>query len=290
MMAPAEDNRGRRIFGFPDFWTVVEATYPRFFEVAPKTLTAMHSITGRAYPAPEPYQRAILNLSMVAGITFVEIITLAVNGLGHGAMRTLRSLLEISINTEYLRLKPDEFEDYKEWYWVERFKEQDYLRQHAHQIFQQLGPGVVKEVEENMARVRPRFERTKWDGTKELRASWCSRNLADRSVATGHTEAYRLINPMASSFVHETMYGLARHFDAAKDAHRVGVPPTMDWSPEALSGAHHCMVHVVKSLAKAFDTAPTPAIEELERDWSYAWSKPESSLDSLSPPGSRAQG
>jgi len=58
-------------------------------------------------------QRAILNLSMVAGITFVEMVTLAVNGLGRGAMRTLRSLLEISINTEYLRLRPDEFEDYK---------------------------------------------------------------------------------------------------------------------------------------------------------------------------------
>jgi hypothetical protein len=50
---------------------------------------------------------------MVAGITFAEMVTLAVNGLGRGAMRTLRSLLEISINTEYLRLRPDEFEDYK---------------------------------------------------------------------------------------------------------------------------------------------------------------------------------
>jgi hypothetical protein len=50
---------------------------------------------------------------MVAGITFVEMVTLAVNGLGRGAMQTLRSLLEISINTEYLRLRPDEFEDYK---------------------------------------------------------------------------------------------------------------------------------------------------------------------------------
>ena len=105
MAAPTEDNKVRRVFGFPDFWPVVEAKYPRFFEVAPKTLTAMHSIADQAHPAPEPHQRAILNLSMVAGITFAEIVTLTVNGLGHGGMRTLRSLLEISINTEYFRLK-----------------------------------------------------------------------------------------------------------------------------------------------------------------------------------------
>jgi hypothetical protein len=275
MAAPGADNKVRRVFGFPEFWPVVDAKYPRFFEVAPKTLTAMHSIADRAYPALEPHQRAILNLSMVAGITFVEIVTLTVNGLGRGAMRTLRSLLEISINTEYLRLRPGEFEDYKEWYWVERFKEQEYLRLNANLIFQQLGPEVVKEVEENMARVRPRFERTKRDGTKELRGSWCSRNLADRSAVAGHTDAYRLINSMASSFVHETMYGMVRYFDAAKDIHRVEVPPTLDWSPQTLSGAHHCMVQVVKTLGKAFDTASTPPLEELEKDWHYAWPQPD---------------
>ena len=40
MAAPAEDDKVRRVFGFPNFWPVVEAKYPRFFEVAPKTLTA----------------------------------------------------------------------------------------------------------------------------------------------------------------------------------------------------------------------------------------------------------
>jgi hypothetical protein len=46
--ASGQDNRVRRVFGFPDFWPVLEAKYPRFFEVAPKALTPMHSITDRA--------------------------------------------------------------------------------------------------------------------------------------------------------------------------------------------------------------------------------------------------
>ena len=266
---PQKSEEVRLVVGFPEFWSVVEAEYPRFFEVGPKTLSAMHSIADRAYPDPEPHQKAILNLSMLAGISLTEVVTLTANGLGHGAMRIVRSLLETSINAEYLRLRPGEFEDYKEWYHVERFKEMEYLRQHANAAFQQLGQEAVRDIEENYARVRPRFQRT--DGT--IRRFWCSLDLAARSVVTGHEEAYRLINPLASSFVHETMYGLMRHFDAAKDVHRVEVPPTLDWATQALSGSHHCMVRVARTLSETFNVAPNPPVEELEKEWQYAWTE-----------------
>jgi hypothetical protein len=128
----------RRIVGFPDFIPTVHAEYPRFFEVGQRVLTAMHSVADRDYPRPEPHQRAILNLSMLAGVSLVEVVTLAANGLGHGAMRTLRSLLETAINIEYFRLHPESFQDYKEWYHVERFKELDFLRQHAPEILAQI--------------------------------------------------------------------------------------------------------------------------------------------------------
>jgi hypothetical protein len=138
-------------------------------------------------------------------------------------------------------------------------------------FFKQISPAVVKEVEENMVRVRPKFERTKYDGTKELRSSWASRNLADRSIVTGHVDAYRLINPISSSFVHETMYGMIRYFDAKKDINRIGIPPTLEESNRALSGAHHGMARVVKTLSDTFSVAAEPTAEQLEKDWYYAW-------------------
>ena len=80
---------------------------------------------------------------------------------------------------------------------------------------------------------------------------------------------------MASSFVHETMYGMVRYFDAAKDANRVEVPPTLAWAPQALIGAHLCMVQVVKTLGEAFNTASTPPLEEREKHCHYAWPEPD---------------
>jgi hypothetical protein len=273
-MHDMQNRNVRRVFAFPEFFKTVEAEYPRFLEVSPRVLTAMHSVADRAYPHPEPYQRAILNLSMLAGISFVEVVTLVGNGLGHGAMRILRSLLETAINVEFFRLRPEAFEDYQEWLHVERFREFEYVRENAPDIYALLDGQEVANAQREMARVRPRFERARYDGTARLRGSWSSIDLGARAVATGFADSYRLINPLASSFIHETMYALLKHFDASKDEHRVEVPPTIDWSKEALSGAHHCMVRVVQTLGETFDVAPEPTAEVLEREWHYAWTEP----------------
>jgi hypothetical protein len=265
----------RRVFAFADFFRTVEREYPRFFEVGQNTLDAMHSVTDRAYPNPEPHQRGILNLGVLAGISSVEVITLVGNGLGHGGMRILRSLLETAINIEFFRLRPETFEDYKEWFHVERFREIEFLRQHAPEIYAQVDAEAVTDIGRNMARVRPRFlARDRNRKSRGLQSGWSSLNLDARAVATGFTEAYQLINPLASSFVHETMYGMLKHFDASRDEHRVEVPPTLDWSKEALSGAHHCMVRVVQTLGQTFGVAPEPTVETLEREWHYTWTEP----------------
>ena len=57
----------RRVFAFPDFFRTVEAEYPKFFEVGQHALEAIHSVADRRYENPAPHQRAILNLSMLAG-------------------------------------------------------------------------------------------------------------------------------------------------------------------------------------------------------------------------------
>jgi hypothetical protein len=265
----------RRGFANADYFRTVEREYPRFFDVGQHALDAMHSVTHRAYPNPEPHQRAILNLGILAGISFVEVITLVGNGLGHGGMRILRSLLETAINVEYFRLHPESFEDYREWVHVERFREFEFLRQYAPAIYAELDAENVEQARKEMARVRARFLMRDRNGkSRGLRSGWSSLNLDARAVATGFTESYQLINPLASSFVHETMYGMVKHFDASRDPHRVEVPPTLDWSKQALSGAQHCMVRVVQTLGQTFGVAPEPTVEILEREWQFAWVDP----------------
>ena len=265
----------RLVVGFPDFVPTVEAEYPRFFEVSQRVLTAMHGVADREYAAPEPHQRAILNLSMLAAVSMVEVVTLTANGLSHGAMRIVRSLLETAVNVEYFRLHPEAFDDYKEWFHVERFRELAFLREHAPEIYAQVDAAAVRDAARHMARVRARFLMRDRNGrNRGLRSGWSLLNLDARAVAAGFSEAYGTINPLASSFIHETMYGMLKHFVASRDVDRVEVPPTLDWSAQALSGAHHCMVRVVSTLGQTFGVEPEPDVAALEREWRYAWTDP----------------
>lgn len=235
--------------GFPEFLPTAVREYKKFFEVGTRLNTALISVTDSAYPALSTRQVAILNLSILAGITMTEIVTLVGNGMGHGAMKLMRTLLETSINTEYLRLHPSEYEDYKEWFWIEQYKELEYIRKNVPEILARYTPERVKQVEDNRKRVLQRFEKTKHDGTKELRRSWCSKNLGDRAKITGHETIYQRVNRDASGFIHSTMSALLRHHETDRDIDRIGVPPTLDWTAGALSTAHLCLVHVVRTVS-----------------------------------------
>ena len=161
------------------------------------------------------------------------------------------------------------------WFHVERFREIEFLREHVPEIHAQVDADAVRDATRQMARVRARFLTRDRNGkSRGLRSGWSSLSLDARAVVAGFTEAYGTINPLASSFIHETMYGMLKHFDASRDEHRVEVPPTLDWSAQALSGAHHCMVRVVSTLGQTFGVVPEPDVATLEREWRYAWTDP----------------
>src|ERR1700684_258301 len=98
--------KGIVVFGHPEYWREVHDAFPKFFEVVPRVTDSLNDLTGRAYPKPEPYHRVILNLGILNGISMFELVTLAANGCGLGAMKIARTVMEIAISAEYLRRSP----------------------------------------------------------------------------------------------------------------------------------------------------------------------------------------
>ena len=94
------------VFGRPEFAKTIHKEFPKLFEVLPRASAALNDLTGRPCENPQPYQRVILNLELLTGISMVELVTLAGNGLGQGAMKICRTLMETAVNAEYLRLNP----------------------------------------------------------------------------------------------------------------------------------------------------------------------------------------
>ena len=145
------------IVGFPEFHDSVVQQYPVFFETIPALQKALNDLAGEGYEDITSEHHLILNLGILAGVTMMELILLAVNGFGPGALKTARSLLEASVTAEYLRLHPEHYEDFIEFHHIERFREVAFLKEYLPDAYGALEPEFVQHLEAEMHRVRDRF-------------------------------------------------------------------------------------------------------------------------------------
>jgi hypothetical protein len=174
-----------------------------------------------------------------------------------------------SINAEYLRRFPAECDLYLNWHWIEQYKLLTYVRNYAPQLLPELSQQEIERVETEFQKISANFEKP----NGELRPTWSTLNLADRAARTDFAEAFRLINPISSQLIHGSFGGLSRHFDLSQDEHRISVPPSMEYVPEALIGAHMCVIKMIETLGNAFGWVPCHSIPDLAKDFHYAWDK-----------------
>src|SRR5260370_646223 len=163
------------IFGHPEFAKDIQAEFPKLFEVLPRLTAALNDLTGRACENPEVVQRVILNLGLLAEISMLELVTLAGNGLGQGAMKIARTLMETVTNAEYLRQCPAELDSYLKWSWVEKKKELNYVRDNLPGLLPEITQEAINTIEEEYAAAAPLFANANGDYPQ----SWCSLNLAE---------------------------------------------------------------------------------------------------------------
>ncbi len=255
------------VFGVPEFAKIVQAEFPPLFEVLPRAQAALNDLTGRSCEKPEIIQRVILNLGLLAGISMVELVTLAGNGLGQGALKLCRTMMETAVNADYLRQNPAELDDYLQWAWVEKNKDLIYIKTALPHVLSQIPPEDIRKVADEFQNVRARFEKPNGD----LRSSWCKLNLADRAKAVGMADLYRMVNPLSSSFIHGTIGGLSKHFDVAADMDRIAVPPSLEYCAQALIAGHQLLLFTIETLSKTFGWEPVHSLDSLVADFKYAW-------------------
>ncbi len=266
------------IFGYPDFWQKVYDTYAKFFEVFPRACEALNSITTRVYENVEPSQKAILYLGMATCTSMMELTTLVGNGLGQGAMKIARTMLETAINAEYLRQFPGDSDCFLEWHLVEQHQLLNYMREHAPDQLSKLSNETIAETDKNFEGVRPKFEYNNASGKKRLRGSWCSLDLGSRAAKTDFQKEYLIVNRLGSRLIHGSIGGLTMSFDPEEEECMVAVPPSLNFCGLALHVGHVCLVRVVQTLAMTFTAETCHSVAQLTKDFQYAWHDAENLL------------
>jgi hypothetical protein len=84
----------------------------------------------------------------------LELVTLAGNGLGQGAMKIARTLMETVVNADYLRQFPNELDAYLKWSWVEKKKDLNYVRANLPKLLPEITQEAIDTIEKEYAAVR----------------------------------------------------------------------------------------------------------------------------------------
>jgi hypothetical protein len=221
---------GGVIAGFPEFWQKSNDAFQGFFEatdhLVPLVNTVLAKPIGGQLPRVLHYMTAIISNSLGS------LITLALNGYGHDAVRISRGMFETSVNAAYLAKYPTEAEDYLNYHWIRQRRYLDYMRTDDPARFQQLKQSEIDEMDAEYAKVVSRFT----DSKGKVRKDWCSKNFRQRSEAVGMGKFYPTFYAYASSIHHGDISGLAAQVSTAK--FRAEIAPSFQAIRDALIMGH----------------------------------------------------
>lgn len=261
------------IFGNKDFWPEVVKQHPEFFQRIGRLQEAVRNIVDPAYEALDGHQRLQMNLLILVATGVWEVVTLVGNGMGHGAMKIVRGVVENAINAEYLRQFPDQAEKYMEWHWVELHKLYAYMQETSPNSLKEIPPEKIASDEAEYQRVKGlfRYKVTNPDGSEKTvkQDTWCRDNLYQRAEKTNMAQSYRTVMPSANQILHGTISGWMRELD--QESGRVEFPPTHKWGGEALIAAHIALLQAVETVALALNVTPNPSVEILKEDFGAIW-------------------
>jgi hypothetical protein len=256
-----------------DFWPQVVERHPEFFARVGHLQEAVRSVVDPAYEALDGGQQMQMNMLMLTAIGVAEIVTLVGNGMGHGAMKIVRGVMENAINMEYMRQFPGEAEKYLEWQSVEQYKLHKHLEESSPALYEEIPQEKRGSDEAEYHRVRPLFVyeiRTRTGATKtKMQDGWCREDLFHRAERVGLAQSYRTVMPSANQILHGTISGWIRDIDEV--TRRIEYPPTHKWSGEALIAAHMALIQALETASLALNTTPTPTLNTLKEDFHAAW-------------------
>jgi hypothetical protein len=109
-------------FGYPSEWDDFARRNQAFLAGFLKLKEALDTAFVRGVSAATLADRAILFLGRLSVEDFMELICLAANGYGVGAMKLLRGLYERAVTAAYLEQHPEEVQHFLDFRFVSRYK------------------------------------------------------------------------------------------------------------------------------------------------------------------------
>jgi hypothetical protein len=264
----------KQIFGYPDQWEDFEKRNAKFIERFPTLKRALDMAFVREFTTNTPADRAIYFLGRLCIEDFMELLCLAANGYGVGALKLLRGLYERVVTAAYLSKNPEEADLFLDFRFISRHKAlQAYI---AGGTPDKRWLDLAEKKKDDFERVKARFEvdDCKKCGTKRTNHTWSKIDFVSMAKKTdlGKLLAQGYYEPL--NHAHGTAEALMlrlRLLPSEEIVFESGPQPGE--ADRALMVAHAVMVELIGVQAKYFRMADLErAYEECAQDHVEIWS------------------
>jgi hypothetical protein len=271
----------KQTFGYPDQWEAFEKRNAKFIEHFPTLKRALDMAFIREFTTTTPADRAIHFLGRLCIEDFMELLCLAANGYGIGAMKLLRGLYERVVTAAYLAKNPDEADLFLDFRFVSRHK--------ALQAYVQGGTprqewiDAAEKAKKAYEAIKSKYEvdDCKKCGTKRINHTWSKLDFVSMAKTTdlGRLLAHGYYEPL--NHAHGTAEAVMLRLKLSPSEQILfesGAQPND--ADRALMVAHAVLVEMIGVTARYFQM---PELEKLYDECAHehveVWSKRDIAVD-----------
>lgn len=208
-----------------------------------------NNVVGATTSCQDDVQQVLRALTQVTLDGVSDVVLLARNKRGTGAIKIARSMLEVSLLAQYLEKNPAESIAYQDFACVLAWR------------WAQSSPGLyrpeqMRQAETEYNRVKARFTNSIGRGQN----NWSVKSIKQMADEIGRADIYEVMYSAASARHHVNALGLLGH--------------ELDWTPEALRVAHGSLLQTLVSLYNVSSLSQFASrLTGLTRDFQDVWDR-----------------
>jgi hypothetical protein len=261
------------VCGHEDEWNYFGATYRAVIPALTEAHDTFLSLLKSAKPETE-HQRILCLLSQMCLKEFEEILLLAANGYGGGAIKLLRAFYERVVTLHYLATKPDKMQQFEDYTWVHWHK----LLTEATSIQADMtvSEQMQQDIKERFEAVKASFmvDQCKPCNKKTLQGSWTKKPVGDQASAVSEPLRKLCFNAYLrpTFYLHTTYLGMTWLCDTSGEAIKIyGSKIEHATAREVLPLSHILLVHAADVANDFYQLGQNEQIKKIAKDWKDLW-------------------
>jgi hypothetical protein len=263
------------ICGFPDQWKAFHQRNRKFFLRFDHLKKALDATFIRMIYADGPEDRTVFVLGRLCMEDFFEIIQLAGNGYGFGALKLVRSLYERAVTMAFLSGNPSEVDTFLDYHAVAQFKLMQAVKQNYGSST--LSAEATEQTEREYTKVKDNYLVTACAkcGTTRINHTWHKLDVVSMAKKTVFGQLIVAGYYIPMSHMHSTVQSILSRIEETGDEGAGFNPdPQPQEADRALTTAHNIVLGVIETQKNYFNLDALDApLQTCMQDFVEIWEK-----------------